>query len=242
MDMIVGLPPSADSKGNAYDAILVVVDRFTKMAKYFPIRETMAAPQLAELFCNEIVKQYGTPRSIVTDRGSIFTSEYWSMLCYYMKVKRKLSTAFHPQTDGQTECQNQVLEHYLRAYADYRQDNWVSMLPAAEYAYNNSTHAVIGISPFYALYGLNPELAWDVEGDTPKGEAPAARERAKQMIAIREPLQERLRTAAEIQAKYYNKSHMAKTYNVGDMVLLSTKNIRLAHPSKKLNHHFAGPF
>ena len=104
--MIVGLPLSADSKGNVYNAILVVVNCFTKMVKYFPIRETMAAPQLAELFCNEIVKQYGTPRSIVTDRGSIFTSEYWSTLCYYMKAKCKLSTAFHPQIDGQTECQN----------------------------------------------------------------------------------------------------------------------------------------
>src|SRR5881396_2063020 len=203
MDMIVGLPPSADSKGNAYDAILVVVDHFTKMAKYFPIRETMAAPQLAELFCNEIVKQYGTPRSIVTDRGSIFTSEYWSTLCYYMKAKHKLSTAFHPRTDGQTECQNQVLKYYLQAYADYWLDNWVSMLPAAEYAYNNSTHTVTGVSSFYALYGINPELAWDVGSDNPKGEAPAARERAEQMIAIRELLQERLQTAAEAQAKYY---------------------------------------
>ena len=96
IDMIVRLPPSADSKGNAYDAILVIVDRFTKMAKYFPIREMIAAPQLAELFCNEIVKQYGTLRSIVTDRGSIFTSEYWFTLCYYMKAKCKLSTIFYP--------------------------------------------------------------------------------------------------------------------------------------------------
>ena len=121
--MIVELPPSADSKRNAYDAILIIVNYFTKIVKYFPIRETIAASQLAELFCNEIIKQYGTPRSIVTDRGSIFTSEYWSTLCYYMKAKRKLSTAFHPQTDGQTERQNQVLKHYLRAYADYWQDN-----------------------------------------------------------------------------------------------------------------------
>ena len=95
MDIIVSLPPSADSKGNTYNAILVVVDHFTKMVKYFPIRETIAALQLAELFCNEIVKQYSTPRSIVTDRRSIFTSEYWFTLCYYMKAKRKLSTVFH---------------------------------------------------------------------------------------------------------------------------------------------------
>src|SRR5437773_11058923 len=105
------------------------------------------------------------------------------------------------------------------------------MLPAAEYAYNNMTHMVTRVSPFYTLYGINPELAWDVGSDNPKGEAPAAREHAEQMIAIREPLQERLWTAAEVQAKYYNKSHMAKTYNIGDMVLLLSKNIKLAQPS-----------
>ena len=116
------------------------------------------------------------------------------------------------------------------------------MLPAAEYAYNNLTHIVTEVSPFYALYGINPELAWDVGSDNSKGEAPAARECAEQMIAIREPLQECLRTAAEVQAKYYNKSHMAKTYNVRDMVLLLTKNIKLACLSKKLDYCFAGLF
>src|SRR6266480_3996770 len=106
MDIIVGLPPSTDSKGNTYNAILVVVDCFTKIVKYFSIREIMVAPQLVELFCNEIIKQYGTLRSIVIDRESIFTSEYWSTLCCYMKAKCKLSTAFHLQIDRQTECQN----------------------------------------------------------------------------------------------------------------------------------------
>ena len=95
IDMIIGLPSSTDSKGNAYDAILIIVNHFTKMAKYFPIREMIVAPQLAELFYNKIVKQYGTLRSIIIDRRSIFTSKYQSTLCYYMKTKCKLSTAFH---------------------------------------------------------------------------------------------------------------------------------------------------
>src|SRR5205809_7664636 len=102
------------------------------------------------------------------------------------------------------------------------------MLPAAEYVYNNSTHMVTEVSPFYALYGINPELAWDVGGDNPKGEAPAARECAEQMITIRKLLQKCLWTAVEVQVKYYNKSHMAKIYNVGDIILLLTKNIKLA--------------
>ena len=116
------------------------------------------------------------------------------------------------------------------------------MLPAAEYAYNNSIHVVIRVSYFYTLYSMNPELAWDIEGDTSEGEAPATHKHAKQMITIRELLQKCLWAVVEIQVKYYNKSHIVKTYNIRDIVLLSTKNIRLAHLSKKLDHCFAGPF
>ena len=116
------------------------------------------------------------------------------------------------------------------------------MLPAAEYVYNNSTHAVIGILPFYTLYSINPKLAWDIKGNTPKKEVPAAHEYAKQMITIREPLQKCLQTAAKMQVKYYNKSHMVKIYNIKDIVLLLTKNIKLAYPSKKLDHCFTGLF
>jgi Integrase core domain. len=87
MDMIVGLPPSADGESKAYDAILVVVDRYTKMAKYFPIRNTLNAAELADLFHKKIVCNYGTPSSIISDRGSLFTSQFWSSLCFYMKAR-----------------------------------------------------------------------------------------------------------------------------------------------------------
>src|SRR5439155_11324505 len=132
------LPPSADADSQVYNAILVVVDCFTKMAKYFPVRTTITAVDLAKLFHQHIVCSFGTPSSIVTDRGSLFTSQYWSSLCFHMKARRKLSTAFHPQTDGQTERQNQTLEHYLRTYVEYTQDDWAKRLDMAEFAYNNS--------------------------------------------------------------------------------------------------------
>jgi len=156
MDMITGLPPSADADSKAYDAILVIVDRFTKMAKYFPVRKTIGAVDMAQLFHDHIICAFGTPASIVKDRGSIFTSQFWSSLCFYMKARRRLSTAFHPQTDGQTERQNQMLEHYLRCYINYRQDDWVKWLPQAEFAYNNAAHSLTGTSPFFAMYGYNP--------------------------------------------------------------------------------------
>src|SRR3989440_2475418 len=242
MDMIVRLPPSADGDSKAYDAILVTIDRFNKMAKYFPIRETINAHELVDLFHRQIVCSFGTPSSIISDHGRIFTSQFWSSLCFYMKARRKLSMAFHPQTDGQTERQNQTLEQYLRCYINYRQDDWVDWLPQAEFTYNNTVHSSTRVSPFFALYGYNPDFTWDVEDAIPEGEAPVAHERTAAIKAEGEQLAERLREASEYQAKYYNQRHAPQRYRVGDEVLLSLKNIRLSRPSKKLDNRFLGPF
>ena len=123
MNIIIELPPSADADSKAYNAILMVVDRFMKMAKYFPVRTIITAADLAKLFYQHIVCFFGMPSSIVMDHGSLFTSQYWSSLYFHIKARRKLSTAFHPQTDGQMERQNQTLEHYLYCYINYRQDD-----------------------------------------------------------------------------------------------------------------------
>ena len=123
MDFITGLPESKGFNGRVYDSILVVVDRFSKMVRYFAVNKTIDAPALAELIYKKIVMFTGTPDDIVSDRGSVFTSEYWSTLCYHLAVKRRLSTAFHPQTDGQTERLNQQLEAHLRIYCNYDQDD-----------------------------------------------------------------------------------------------------------------------
>ena len=157
MNFITGLPPSK-LKGVVYDAILVVVDRFTKMVRYLPVTTKIDAAELAEVFHAEIVCRYGMPDGIVSDRGSIFTSDFWSAVCYHSKIKRRLSTAFHPQTDGQTERQNQVLEHYLRVFANDRQTNWAKLLPMAEFAYMNSWHTSIGTTPFFLMYEYHPEI------------------------------------------------------------------------------------
>lgn len=115
MDLITGLPPAVWSRdGLVYDTILVIMDCFSKMAIYIPCNETIIAVKCADLVRDFIVTKYGTPRSIVTDQGSIFTSGYWSEMCQAMRVKHRMSTAFHSQTDGQTERTNQTLEFYLR--------------------------------------------------------------------------------------------------------------------------------
>ena len=113
MDFVTGLPPSKDWRGVKYDSILVIVDRLTKMVHYEAVQKTLTAEGLAEVIIDVIIRHHGLPDSIVTDRGSLFTSQFWSSLCYFMSIKRRLSTAFHPQTDGQTERQNSTMEAYL---------------------------------------------------------------------------------------------------------------------------------
>ena len=113
MDFVTGLPLSADWKGDSYDSILVIVDRLTKMVHYEPVKVTIDAPGLAEVIIDVVVRHHGLPDSIVTDRGSLFTSKFWSSLCYFLGIKQRLSTAFYPQTDGQTKWQNSIMEAYL---------------------------------------------------------------------------------------------------------------------------------
>lgn len=122
MDFITDLPPSPGEE-TVFDSIFVVVDRYTKMSLYIPKTKIVTAEGLATIFLQRVVRFFGDPKGIISNRGSVFTSKFWSSLCFYLSVKRRLSTAFHPQTDGQTESQNQTLEHYLRCYCNYRQDD-----------------------------------------------------------------------------------------------------------------------
>ncbi len=118
MDFVTGLPISANWKGDSYDSILVIVDRLTKIVHYEPVKVTIDAPGLAKVIINVVMRYHGVSESIITDRGSLFTSKFWSLLCYFLGIKRKLSTAFHPQTDGQTERQNSTMEAYLRPFVN----------------------------------------------------------------------------------------------------------------------------
>ena len=106
-----------------YDFVLVIMNQYIKMNRYFSTHKTVDALKLAELFLDNIIKQYEISMNIVSDQDSVFMSKFWSSLCFYMKIKHKLSTAFHSQTDEQSEMQNQILKHYLRCYINYQQNN-----------------------------------------------------------------------------------------------------------------------
>lgn len=241
MDFITGLPPTIHN-GNPVDAILVVVDRFTKWCLFFAVPSTITSVELAELFHSEVELRFGPPDGIVSDRGAIFTSKFWSKLCYHSHVRLRLSTAFHPQTDGQTERMNQTLEHYLRCFIDQEQLTWPKLLKSAEFASNNAVNATTGLSPFMSLLGYSPDFHLRTEDGPLREEVPAATTRVDKLQNLRQKLTDHWQKATETQARHYNQRHKPLTFQRGDLVALSTKNLKLKTPAKKLAPRFIGPF
>ena len=148
MDFVTGLPLSADWKSDNYDSTLVIVNRLTKIVHYKPFKVTIDTPGLAKVIIDVVVWHHGLPDSIVTNRGSLFTSKFWSSLCYFLRVKRKLSTAFHPQTDGQNKRQKSTIKAYFRVFVNFEKNDWAKLLLMAEFAYNNAKNASTGHMPF----------------------------------------------------------------------------------------------
>ncbi len=242
VDFVTGLPTSIDPRTNkACDAILVVVDRFTKYALYIATRKTLTASAFANLFLDHVYRPFGLPTSIVSDRGSLFTSNFWQTLCAHLAIEQRLSTAYHPQTDGQTERQNQALEHYLRVFCAFDQADWADQLILAEHAYNTSYHTATRTTPAFLLYGFQPRGPSDPLAQETRG-VPAADERAREMVTRRAQVRELLTRANESYAKWYNKKRMPMKFNAGDWVWLSAKHIKQQRPSSKLADKFLGPF
>ncbi len=185
MDFVTGLLISANWKGDSYDSILVIVDRLTKMVHYVPVKITINVSGLAKVIIDVVVRHHGVPESIMTDRGSLFISKFWSSLCYFLGIERKLSTAFHPQTDGQTERQNSTMEAYLKAFVNWEQNDWARLLPMAEFAYNNAKNASTGHTPFKLNCGYNPRVSFEEDVD-PRSRSRSANELAEELRELME--------------------------------------------------------
>ena len=149
------LPASSE-----YNAILVIVDRLTKMAILVPTISNINAPLFTQLFINHVYSKHGVPNTLVTDRGTQSTSRFWNTIAGLLGLESRFSTAYHPQTDGQTEIVNQWLDQYLCLYMNYKQLDWASLLPIAELCYNSSEHSSSGISPIQALTGVDPKTTF----------------------------------------------------------------------------------
>ena len=220
------------------------MDQYTKMACYVVVRSDIDTPGLAAVFVQKfILAGLGVPDSIVSDWGSVFTLTFWSAVCYHLKVHRRLLTAFHPQTNGQMEQQNLMLEQYLQAYVAYQQDDWVEWLPLAKFTYNNSWQSTTGESPFYLLMGCNPQFDDDVTKIPDHSpEVPVVTDQLGPLLWVREALEQCWEAAITKQVEFYNKMVKPQSYSKRDLVLLSAAQINTIHPSKKLDWKFHGPF
>jgi len=150
-DLITQLPES-----NSYNAICVIVNRLTKRAHFIPINNQFSSKDMAQLLYDKVYPLHGLPLQIILDRGVQYLAKLFQEWYKILGIESTMSTAYHSQTDGQTEYVNQALEQYLRCYVDYNLSNWLDLLPSAEFAYNNQAHKGIKESLFYLEYGRHP--------------------------------------------------------------------------------------
>ncbi|KAJ9541670.1 hypothetical protein OSB04_028176 [Centaurea solstitialis] len=239
MDLITKLPRTSRS----YDAIWVIVDRLTKSAHFIAIRESSSAEALADIYVKEIVARHGVPVTIISDRDVRFTSRFWGKFHEDLGTRLQFSTAFHPQTDGQSERTIQTLEDMLRACVLDFGGSWDTYLPLAEFSYNNSFHASIGMPPYEMLYGrrCRTPICWGEVGQRELGSTEIVQKTTESIEMIRE----RLRTAQSRQKSYADRRRSDLEFQVGDKVLLKVspwKGVIRFRKRGKLGPRFIGPF
>ncbi|GKA58971.1 putative reverse transcriptase domain-containing protein [Tanacetum coccineum] len=235
------LPLPKTSQG--YDTIWVIVDRLTKSAIFTPMRETDPLDKLARLYLKEVVTRHGIPVSIICDRDPRFASNFWRSLQSALGTNLDMSTAYHPQTDGQSERTIQTLEDMLRACAIDFGKGWVNHLPLVEFSYNNSYHASIKAAPFEALYGrkCRSPVCWTEVGEAQILGPELIQETTEKIIQIKQ----RMQAARDRQKSYADLKRKPMEFQVGDKVMLKVspwKGVVRFGKRGKLNPRYVGPF
>ncbi len=248
VDYVGPLPP-CKRQGHTYEYILVIVDRLTKMRHYHPVIN-MSAEILANTFIANVYRLHGTPNTIISDRGTQFVSTFWDELSRRLGVKLNHSTAYHPETDGQTEIVNNNMEQYLRAYTSFYQDDWVDWLPLAEFAGNNAVSETTGVSPFFANYGFNPNMGTEPT-QPPTAPKTSARQRefhnattvADRIERILTMVKAMMSESQERQEEHANKHRSdAGTFVEKEQVWINTRYMKSGRPTDKLSDKWDGPF
>ncbi|KAL5786007.1 hypothetical protein ACOSQ2_008399 [Xanthoceras sorbifolium] len=239
MDFVTGLPLTRSKQ----DSIWVIVDRLTKSAHFLPIRTDYSLDRLAELYIREIVRLHGVPTSIISDRDPRFTSRFWKKFQEALGTRLNFSTAFHPQTDGQSERVIQVLKDMLMSYIINFEGSWVDHLPLIEFGYNNSFQTSITMAPYEALYGrkCRTPLCWTELGED-KLVGPDVIRQTEEKVKI---IKDRLKAASDRQKSYADRKRRDIEYVVGDRVFLKVspwKKILRFGKKGKLSQRFIGPY
>ena len=233
MDFIVDLPVSEGCTN-----ILGITDRLSKSSILIPLR-SIQAPDVARAFITHVFAHHGLPRAIVSDRGTQFISLFWSEVCRQLSITRRLSTAFHPETDGAQERSNQEVETYLRSFTTYLQDDWAGLLPQAQVGLNNRSSSTTGISPFFFTHGYHIDPIEPTSNYEPGSHVSPATAGQNWLQKHREATgfaQASMALAQETQERHANRGRQAaEAFRVGDRVYLRLRNVRTLRPSKKLD-------
>lgn len=242
MDLITALPRSR----SGYDAVVVFVDKFTKLVHFVPCLTTVTAPQLAQIFMDSIVRLHGLPEALISDRDPRFTAHFWRSFWAHMGTTLLMSTAYHPQTDGQTERANRTLETMLRSRVNFAQDDWDQHLAAAELACNTAVSPTTGYTPFFLCHGRHARLPLDAAiAPLSAPDNPAAHCALQRWRAALQQARSNTEVAQQRQAHYADQHRRPASFAVGDRVMLATKHIQLlgdAKRTRKLTSPFIGPY
>jgi hypothetical protein len=241
-DFVVKLPKSKEPLSNAiYDSIWVICDKLTKWAYFIPYKESSGPEELAYEFMKTVYSTHGMPKNIITDRAQLFLDKFWQTFSSKLGLKSKMSSAYHPETDGQTERLNQTLEQYLRCFVSYQQNDWVRYLPLAQFTYNTSKHSITKSTPFYANYGREA-IPFRQPFETTRWNQRASLD-AEQLKNLHKTLQNDVEFLNTRMAHYYNQRHRKEpSLKEGDKVFLLRTNIKTKRPSDKLDFKKLGPF
>ena len=234
IDFVTDLPPT---KSNGSTNLMVVTDRLSKSVIFESLKD-ITAETTAKALVRNVVQHHGIPGAIVTDRGTQFTSRMWKRLCELLRIKQRLSTAWHPETDGATERANQEVERYIRIFATYAQDDWDELLPSAAMAINNRTATSTGQSPFFLTHGYHIEPIQVKEKLRVDGKSPVARAEGivQRLQEATQWAQAAMASAQERQEENTNtRRQPSDQFKPGDKVWLRLRNIRSNRPSKKLD-------
>lgn len=242
-DLVTDLPASVSHDGHTYDAIVTFVCMLTKQAIFVRANKTITSQQLAHLFIDHVLSKKGLPHVIVSDRDPRITSAFWQTLFKALGSKLNVSTAHHPETDGQSEITHRSIEQILRAYVNPLHDDWSSWLPIAEFSYNNAVNSSTRQTPFFANYGFHPTTPISLLNPNPTGTDPTAAKYLDTLRDVHTSITHELDLAKAQQSAQANRHRRDLTFQVGDRVRLSTDHITLAdYPSSKLRPRYLGPF
>lgn len=236
-DLMTDLP-----KSGGYTAVVVFVDRLTKFCKFAPCTKEITAVQYAKLFFDNVFRNFGMPEAIISDRDPRFTSMFWKELFRLCGTKLKYSTAYHPQTDGQSEVTIRTLENLMRPYVEDNPQEWSKRITALEFAANNLPNKSTGNTPFFLMYGQHPRI---LEKPAETTRVYTAAETVEELRSTLETAKRHLGEAQERMRRTANKRRQEVEFEPGEKVLLSVKNLKLKSQKmipSKIRRRFVGPF